>query len=374
MTELVLRMVQLTADLVERLRVTNLPEVRRDTAELVAARFAEPALSDDGRLLAESIFRILLSDSDASVRVALADGLKHCPDVSPDIAISLANDIADVAVPMLEASTVFSDAELIAIVRDQAEAWQCAVARRATVSEAVCDAIVDHGTETVVTSLVTNRGARLTERTSHKVIDRFATSDAVMGGLACRPSLPPELSERLISMASERLRQQLSERSDLPADISERLALYSREAATLQLISPKQRRYELERLVHHLQTRDRLTDSLLLRALCIGDLPFFEAATALRTGASIDNIRVLLSDRGKLGIESLCRAANLPETMADVIHTAVEVQRDIEDLNGANGRDAYQRIMTEQFRDRFPAIEPGNADALFGRLSAGLGD
>jgi uncharacterized protein (DUF2336 family) len=73
------------------------------------------------------------------------------------------------------------------------------MARRASVSAPISEALVEKGSEAVVVTLVHNQGAMISEDTSNKVIDRFSQSSAVMTGLVLRPSFPPNLAQRLIS-------------------------------------------------------------------------------------------------------------------------------------------------------------------------------
>ncbi len=88
----------------------------------------------------------------------------------------------------------FAGPDLTESGRELAEAWQQAVAARAIVTEPVSDALVDYGSGRVVNTLVHNPGAKIADDTTAKVIDNFANSEAVMGGLAERPSLPPALA------------------------------------------------------------------------------------------------------------------------------------------------------------------------------------
>ena len=200
-------MAQLTADPITRLREDGSPKVRWETVTLLTTEFNQPDLQPGEQRLAEAIFRIMVRDTDVGVRRALAEGLKDNPAVPVELAMTLARDVADVAVPMLHYSIVFSEEELIDIARSQPEAWQQAVARRASVPAPISEALVEKGSEAVVVTLVQNQGAMISEDTSNKVIDRFSQSSAVMTGLVQRPSFPPNLAERLISVVSEAIRQ-----------------------------------------------------------------------------------------------------------------------------------------------------------------------
>lgn len=84
--------------------------------------------------------------------------------------VKLANDVIEVAAPLLEFSTVLSDDDLIEIAEQQSEAHRVAIASRRGLAGRVGEAIVEHGEEPSVTRLLRNKEAEL----SRKVVERIA--------------------------------------------------------------------------------------------------------------------------------------------------------------------------------------------------------
>jgi len=121
-------------------------------------------LSDTERQLAEEIFLIMVKDAEVRVREALAQNLKESPNIPHDVAVILAQDVKQVALPVLKISDVLTDDDLIAIISSQSPEKQVAIAKRSTVSENVSDALVETGNEDAVTNLVSNEGAEISER------------------------------------------------------------------------------------------------------------------------------------------------------------------------------------------------------------------
>ena len=101
----------------ERLRTESSADSRRAVAAEIGARFRGGTLSERERALASEIFRILVRDTEIMVRKAMAESLAASPLVPGDIAVALARDLNEVAVPVLEHSDVLSDDDLIAIIR-----------------------------------------------------------------------------------------------------------------------------------------------------------------------------------------------------------------------------------------------------------------
>src|SRR3990172_10003795 len=146
-------------------------ETRAETAAKIAAQFNGPTLNEGERRLAEEIFRFMVRDAEVRVREALSRNLKTSRDLPHDVALALAHDVESVALPMLEASVVLTDKDLIEIIRGANPGKQVAIARRPTVSGSVADALIDSRHREAVATLVGNDGADLTEAALQRVID-----------------------------------------------------------------------------------------------------------------------------------------------------------------------------------------------------------
>ena len=296
-------------------RMINDPSAqnREETAAKVANGYKEGLLSDSEREIAEDIFRVMVKDAEERVRAALATHLKHAPELSPDVASALARDVSDsVALPMLEFSEALSDDVLIDIVRTQNDSRQVAIAARKSVSDAVSAGLVEEGCEAAVATLVGNEGANISEDAMHKIVDKFGDSERVQEPMVKRATLPVAVSERLVSMVSDKLQEYLVTHHELSADLASDMVLQSRERATLGLLGAKSAEHDASELVAQLDRNGRLTPSIILRALCVGDLNFFEASVAQLTNVSLVNVRKLIHDQGDLGLEKFTPAPACP--------------------------------------------------------------
>ncbi len=346
---------------------------RLNAAEKVAGRYERSALSDSERQIAEDIFRVMVKDAEERVRSALVSHLKNAPDLSPDVALSLARDASDtVALPMLEFSEALSDEDLIDIVRTQGSKRQTAVAGRPTVSEAVADVLVDHGDEDVVATLVGNEGADVADSTMHKVVDKFGDSEKVQTPLVMRSTLPITVSERLVAKVSDKLIDHLVIHHELPDSLADDLVLQIRERATLGLLSENSDENDVGTLVAALARNGRLTPSILLRAVCVGDLNFFEAALAHMSGISVLNARKLIHDKGSLGLKSLYDKCGLPDSLFTAYRIALDVlvETEKERIDGdpnAMTKRMLERVLTH-FEDTVDGQSPEDVDFLLNRL------
>lgn len=343
---------KLTEKDVARLLADPSGDSRAEAAAKIATQFTSQSLSDAERKMAEEIFRLMLKDAEVRVREALSINLKETPLLPHDVALALAEDVESVALPILQFSEVLSDADLIEIVRSQGSAKQVAVAGRATVSEGVSDALVTAGDEEAVTALVANQGAEISEGSLQKVVDDFASSESIHEAMVHRPTLPITISERLVTMVSDRLRDDLASRHELSDKLATDLILQSRERAIIKL-SNTGGDDELQKLIWQLADNDRLTPSLVLRALCMGDMAFYETALAELANVSVINVRTLIHDRGKHAFKGLYEKAGLPPSHYPAARAAIEVSQETEYDGGELDRERYSRRIIERILTQY---------------------
>lgn len=364
----------LSAADVERLIHDPSVATREATAAKIAHAFQPEALSPAERQLAEEIFRMMLHDAEARVRRALSKNLKDNPAVPHDVALALAGDVAEVAVPMLESSAVLTEADLVAIIRSRPAEQQAAVARRHDLTEKVSETLVKTGDAMAVAALMRNEGAPLAEATLQKAVDRFGRDERVNASMVARAKLPVAVAERLVVLVSDRLRQHLVTHHELPPDIATDLVLDSRERATVGLTSGADQ-MDVRALVEQLHRHDRLTPTILLRALCTGDVDFFESAMAELAGIPVANAYRLIHEPGRLGLKRLYEHCGLPKALYPVVRAAVDVAQEMQ--IGGCGDDDRQRYVERMVERVLTKSEQGfegeNLDYLIGRLGRAAG-
>jgi len=354
---------------VQRLMASPSSDVRAETAQKIAVAFDATKLTDKERQLAEAIIRVLMKDVEVMVREALARNLKENPDLPRDVAVALAKDVESVSLPVLQFSTVLSDADLIEIVRNSGADKQVAIARRAEVSSAVAEALVDHGrTAQVVATLVANPGAQLNESIINKAIEKHGSDVTVRNTLAHRSDLPVTIAERLVAAVSESLRDFLLTKRELSPDQAADLVMQARERATVALLPPGSKGADVVDLVKQLKEHQRLTPSLILRALCMGDLGFFEASLAVLSNTTIVNTRMLIHDEGKLGLQSLYARTNLPTALYPAFRTALDMVRSTELDGGEKDRERYAAKVIERVLTQYEDMDSENLDYLLRKL------
>lgn len=357
---------------VERLLTDRSATARAETVEKIAGGIVDAGFSETERREAEEIFRLLVNDAEVLVRQTLAETLKSVPDLPHDIAKTLASDIADVATPMLSFSSVLSDEDLFDIISSKSELHQIAVASRDVVSEAVSEKLASSGSEDVVATLMHNEGAEISETTYEKVLDEYGESEKIQEPMAHRSKLPITVTERLVTMVSDKLRDHLVTHHEMSPSIATDLILESREKTMIGFIKDGASHSDLVDLINQLHENGRLTPTIILRALCVGDVDFFETAMAKYSNIAVSNVHILVNDAGGKGLKQLCKKSNIPGGLQEIMKVGLEVATEL-DFDGTPGdRERYrnqviERVLTH-FQDEF---DGENVDYLIGKLGNG---
>lgn len=315
---------------VARLLTEPTAENRAAAAAKVSEQFTAGKLSDEERKIAEEIFKIMVKDAEVRVREALAESLKNSDNISHEVAVALANDVDEVSMPMLEFSEVLTDDDLVEIIKSQGSAAQTAVASRANVSAGLADQIVENSSDAgVVATLMKNEGAKLEEDTMDKVLDKYGDDEAVNVPLARRTQLPIKVAERLVNLVSEQVRDHLVTHHEMSSNTVMDLFFNARERATANLIHDDDNEVGFAELVDQLCENGRLTETLIFRALCLGDVIFFELALAKLAGIPIGNAYQLIHDRGDLGLKAVYEKCQFSPNLLPVVQVALDVAKEM---------------------------------------------
>lgn len=354
---------------VEALLADPAPARRAKVVQQLAVDIDTDRLSPTEWAMALEILRTMAADAEMVVRHAVASSLKLSKKMPHDIALLLAKDEASVAQPVLEYSPVLTDADLVAVLAEGNGAKQVSVARRPELSTSVAAAVIDTGNAAAVTTLMGNEGAVLGEELLKKTLDRYNRFETVKSAMAHRNELPVTISERLVALVSDRLKVVIASRHSLPDNLASDIILEARERATIGLISKSTPAQDTQALVAQLHARGRLTPSLVLRALCTGDIRFTEDAFAEIGGISAERASLLIHDAGPLGLKSIYKKCNFPEQMYPAFRVAVDMIHETEFDGGLHDRERFTRRIIERILTKYHELESGDLDYLLTKLS-----
>jgi uncharacterized protein (DUF2336 family) len=325
------------------------PHERSLIAHRLCARMDEQALSEDDRARAQDILRIMSADATEMVRKALATTLRSSPLIPRDVALRLAGDVERIAIPILGASPAFTDADLIEIVKLGDPIRQVAVARRPFVSEQVSRTIVELGEPPAVQAVCSNDNAVVPEDLLQKVMDRFEHVEEVLQAVAFRRELPLSVTERLIDMVGERLREHLVNHHGVSDETALRIAAGAAERASIDLVDQAGRSADVRKFVAHLHKVGRLNASLVLRALAHGHMAFVEHAMAELAGVPHHRTWLMVHDAGDLGLKAIYERTGLPARLFPAFRVGVDTYHALEHEGRPADSAQFQERMLERF-------------------------
>ena len=176
----------------------------------------------------------------------------------------------------------------------------------------------------------------------------------------------------LVAAMAKKLQGYLVSKHELPADAAANLILQTRERATVSLLSRGASGADLEELVFQIHVNGRLTPTLIIRALCVGDMAFFEAAMARLSSVPMKNAKKLIHEGGDLGLRSLYEKAKMPERLFSAVRAAVQILAEEDYDGGRNDRERFvariiERLLT-QFEDPASKMTQDDIDYLMTKL------
>ena len=325
-------------------------------------------LNDEDRAAAQKILRVLAGDAAELVRRAMAVTLKSSDLIPRDLARRLAADVDSIALPIIGFSPAFSDDDLIEIVRAGSAARQIAIAARSRVPRDVAEALSIDGCQEAVRTLASNDNADLSEGALSRVVDRFGDAPEVVTAMAYRQVLPLEVTERLVALASDAVREHLISRHAVAPETAIRLSAFTRERATVDLVDQANESADLPGFVAQLNARKVLNASLLLRALARGQMALFEHALAELAGTPHQRAWLMVHDAGPLGLRAIYDRAGLPPRLFQAFRAGVDTWRTLQAEGVDTSGDEFRQQMLERFLTQRPNAPREDLAYLMERL------
>lgn len=341
---------------------------RAIAAHKICRKIDAVELSGEERARAEEILRVIAGDAAELVRRALAVTLKSSDALPHDVAMALARDIESIATPVLNFSPVFTDEDLKEIIRLGDPVRQIAIARRPEVSTEVTETIVSEGAERAVEAVCANDNARFSEVAYQKALDRFSRSEAVLQAIAYRTVLPLSVTEKMISMVSDTVREHLLSHHPVSPAIALQIATGARERASIDLVDQAGRAADVRSFAAHLKKAERLTPSLMLRALAHGHMSFLEHAIAELSGVPHHRAWLMVHDAGPLGLKAIYERAGLPSRLYPAFRCGVDTYHALEREGGLSDAVKFQERMLERFLTQPQPMTREDMDYLIDKL------
>jgi uncharacterized protein (DUF2336 family) len=158
----------------------------------------------------DGVLKLLIAKVDVAARATLAQRLAPVDDAPAGAVRSLAlDDAIEVAEPILAQSSALNDSILSNCIANHGQKHLLAIATRNLLSETVCDQLIIKGDRNVLSAVVNNPGAVISEPSFGVLVDKSSGDDWLSECIARRKDIPERHFRDLVSKASEIVRQRL---------------------------------------------------------------------------------------------------------------------------------------------------------------------
>lgn len=310
------------------------------TGEL-GVKYIQELYSVEELAIVEEIFRLLTNDAEAQVRATLSEALKLSKILPNDIALKLAKDVEEVAIPMLKYSEVLSDGDLMDILSTPNLQKALAISSRTSLNDNVQARLLQFDDAEIIGNVTSNENFPKMDADFDNFLNMVADDPDAIKNLVKGISLPTKISEKLMHTISNNIVEQVKERYDIAPAKLEQIASHSVEISTVSNLEHSTSQADIESLIRHLHNFGRLTNSLILSSLCMGRRRFFISAISKKAGIPKKNAIILIKQGGKEGLRSLLKKAEMPEKLYNAIELVLKL------CNEAKARD--QAMSVEEF-------------------------
>jgi len=313
-----------------------------------------------------SIFLSLVVEAERDIRKRLAAKLAHAEWAPPALINVLALDEIEIARPIIAASPLLKDHDLVRLLTEATIEHQIEVARRPQLAPTVVAAILHRAEPAVLAALAANATAQLSDDDLRRLVEKARQVAALRSPLSRHPKLTGELALQLYIWVGQALRQALTERFRLdPRAIDKALASAVAESHAegpdgrrLVVVAREEEREAMEqRLIDKLHAAGQLRPGYLIRALREGRLSLFCTTLAMLGRFEADHIRRAIdSDRPEL-LALACAAVGIDRS---VFPTILAMVRELNAGRPSGGAESARRA-----HGAFGPVTPQVAGAAF---------
>ena len=221
------------------------------------------------------------------------------------------DDEIAIAGPVLTLSDRLTTPDLVEIATAKGQSHLLAISKRSSLNESLTDVLVARGESHVITSLVENAGAKLSEKAYADLVDKTEADESLLEKLGLRLDIPIHIFRRLLQRVGEAVRARLlagasRERRD---DIAEILASISNE-----VVEPDDLDSDFSAAKFRVQTMHEKgeLDQVALLGF-VKARQYAAAVTALATlcSAPVDMLKQMLKDGRNEPLLVPCKAAGV---------------------------------------------------------------
>lgn len=313
--------------------VTLLPSMalcdRLDAAHRIARDYSTGTLSSDDHKSAENLIKLLINDVDTDVRLAISNHLQACPHLARDIAFQLAMDSDQIALPILRTSFALDEWDLVEILSYSNENKHTAIATRKNLPLIATNYIAQYSTVGIAKTCLKNSSAVISKESFNLIFRRHSAHPEISELITNRLDLPEEILVQLYQNVPNVQKEYLLKEKGVPHIIADQMLDNQKEQTLANLLLERPSLAEKHKAAVQLNGDGRLTPTLLLRALILGDCLFFAEGLSQKSSTPVKRILSLFDERNNVGLKNLLMKAAVPSYLKTAFNITIDEIREI---------------------------------------------
>lgn len=287
----------------------------------------------------------VLGDRSSLVRKSLANTLAHSPRAPRHLIVALSRDQMEIAAPVILYSPLLRSCDLIELIAESDEPICEIIAARLYLTTDVSAVLARFAGPSSCVGLLCNPTASIDSESMSMIAKRYVDDPQVRSALFGRHDLPVTLRQRLMTTLCDVLGRHITD-SRLSPLRRRRVMRETWEKMTLGILHMADED-DLRVLIRDLGSENRLTTSLLLRALVQGDFAFFLGSLAYLSHIPVWRAQNLVRDRSGTGFRALYEHAGLPWIAYEIFVVAVARVLELIDKEGQPLNVRQRRMLLE---------------------------
>jgi uncharacterized protein (DUF2336 family) len=283
----------------------------------LAGMLADIFLADDAQLswreeqLVNELIDQLLQTHNPSVRRALVEKFSDAACIPRKMAMRLACDDIDVAQAVLHFNTLLTDSDLITVVETRGSDHAKAIAERASINEAVADALIVTDDLEIMQIVVENLGAKLSLKAIDALTEAARFTASLREPLVHRAEMSGEAATRLYWWVSQDLRRYMLKRFGIAAGQIDEALAKTIDGLLSDHELEKNNDETMAQVADWLAERDVISVRILPQVLRLGHFRLFNILLGRLTGFDLSMIDLAVANTGGRALAVMCRALGI---------------------------------------------------------------
>ena len=288
------------------------PEARSQLAHEISAILEADITVRESEMVADVLIG-LLAEAEKTVRKALALKLSLLEHVPLRLILELANDDIDVAWPVLTASPVLGDFDLMYIIKAQGPVYWKAIAARKALADQVMEMLAETRDIETALTLLDNKDIVLSNNTMVVLSDLAQKEEVVAIPLLSREEMPEDMAQKLYQFVGEEVKRYITGHYDVDENMVVDFVEQVVEETVQQPAIPSDCKPEEYMVEAACAARDKgiLNVKMMIGTLRRGHTRSFVAQLSTFTGMKPDVITQILMQNNGQGLALIARAFDI---------------------------------------------------------------